>query len=78
MKKSKCKHSCYHIRSYRDIKENTKVMKLLFLAIIAITEVLGNQNKEDTIMKTRLNIEKKKGELLRKSKQQVENRMLLI
>ena len=78
MKKSKCKHSCYHIRSYRDTKENTKVMKLLFLAIIAITEVLGNQNKEDTIMKIRLNIEKKKGELLKKSKQQVENRMLLI
>ena len=53
-------------------------MKLLFLAIIAITEVLGNQNKEDTIMNIRLNIEKKKGELLKKPKQQVENRMLLI
>lgn len=69
MKKSKCKHSCYHIRSYRDTKENTKVMKLLFLAIIAITEVLGNQNKEETIMKIRLNIEKKKGELLKKTQQ---------
>ena len=69
MKKSKCKHSCYHIRSYRDIKENTKVMKLLFLAIIAITEVLGNQNKEETIMKIRLNIEKKKGESLKKTQQ---------
>ena len=69
MKKSKCKHSCYHIRSYRDIKENTKVMKLLFLAITAITEVLGNQNKEETIMKIRLNIEKKKGELLKKTQQ---------
>ena len=69
MKKSKCKHSCYHIRSYRDTKENTKVMKLLFLAIIAITEVLGNQNKEETILKIRLNIEKKKGELLKKTQQ---------
>ena len=69
MKKSKCKHSCYHIRSYRDTKENTKLMKLLFLAIIAITEVLGNQNKEETIMKIRLNIEKKKGELLKKTQQ---------
>ena len=78
MKKSKCKQSCYHLRSYRNIKENTKVMKLLFLAIIAITEVLGNQNKEDTIMNIRLNIEKKKGDLLKKPKQQVENRMLLI
>ena len=55
--------------SYRDIKENAKVMKLLFLAIIAITEVLGNQNKEETIMKIRLNIEKKKGELLKKTQQ---------
>ena len=69
MKKSKCKQSCYHLRSYRDIKENTKVMKLLFLAITAITEVLGNQNKEETIMKIRLNIEKKKGELLKKTQQ---------
>ena len=32
VKKSKWKQSCYHLRSQRDIKENTKEITLLFFS----------------------------------------------
>ena len=62
MKKSKWKKSYYHLLSQRDIKENTKEITLLFLAINIKTEGLGNENEEDTIMNVKLYIMKKKGE----------------
>ena len=62
MKKSKWKQSYYHFRSQRDIKENTKEVTLLFLAIKIKAEGLGNENEEDTIMNVKLYIVKKKGE----------------
>ena len=62
VKKSKWKQSYYHLRSQRDIKENTKEITLLFLAINITTEGLGNENEEDTIMNVKLYIMKKKGE----------------
>ena len=62
VKKSKWKKSYYHLLSERDIKENTKEITLLFLAINIKTEGLGNENEEDTIMNVKLYIMKKKGE----------------
>ena len=62
VKKSKEKQSYFHVRSQRDIKENTKEITLLFLAINVKTHGLGNQNEEDTIMNVKLYIVKKKGE----------------
>ena len=62
VKKSKWKKSYYHLLSQRDIKENTKEITLLFLAINIKTEGLGNENEEDTIMNVKLYIMKKKGE----------------
>ena len=62
VKKSKWKKSYYHLLSQRDIKENTKEITLLFLAINIKTEGLGNENEEDTIMNVKLYIVKKKGE----------------
>ena len=60
VKKSKWKQSYYHVQSQRDIKENTKEITLLFLAINVKTEGLGNRNEEDTIMNVKLYIVKKK------------------
>ena len=54
--------SYYHLRSQRDIRENTKEITLLFLAITVKTEGLGNQNEEDTTMNVKLSIVKKKRE----------------
>ena len=68
VKKSKWKQRYYHLRSQRDIKENTKETTLLFFAINVKTEGLGNQNEEDTIMNIKLYIVKKKGEWLKKPK----------
>ena len=62
MKKSKWKQSYYHLRSQRDIKENTKEITLLFLPINLKTEDLGNQKEEDTLINVKLCIVKKKGE----------------
>ena len=62
MKKSKWKQSYCHLRSQRNIKENTKEISLLFLAINVKIEGLGNQNEEDTIMNVKLYIVKKKRE----------------
>ena len=72
VKKSKWKQSYYYLRSQRDIKENTKEITLLFLAINVKTEGLGNQNEEDTIMNIKLYIVKKRGEWLKKPKQQAQ------
>ena len=70
--KSKWKQNYFHLRSQRDIKENTKEITLLFLAINVKTEGLGNQNEEDTIMNIKLYIVKKRGEWLKKPKQQAQ------
>ena len=62
LEKSKWKQSYYDLRPQTDIKENTKEITLLFLAINVKAEDLGNQTEEDTIMNVQLYIVKKKGE----------------